>query len=184
MASIAVHGTCSDRPLIIWMNLPSLWTSQQGAKQCASNTEIYFRKHQDLFTLWTISQQWEGTGSLKLKSHPGLFAYSNFSTWVRSWRSGCLATWFCYQLIAKPGNKNAAPPWPDPYVETNEVCFSLNNTESWIYSKHFFASCSTSIWRHYHHLEKWLSFGELNSQLNHNFNTYCTGPGLTIKSLI
>ena len=29
---------------------------------------------------------------------------------------GCLVTWFCYQLIAKPGNKTATVPWPDPYV--------------------------------------------------------------------
>ena len=35
--------------------------------------------------------------------------------WVRSRRCGCLVTWFCYQMIAKPGNKTAAPPWPDPY---------------------------------------------------------------------
>ena len=35
--------------------------------------------------------------------------------WVRSPRCGCLVTWFCYQLIAKPGNKLAAPPWPDSY---------------------------------------------------------------------
>ena len=28
---------------------------------------------------------------------------------VRSQRCSCLATWFCYQLIAKPGNKTAAP---------------------------------------------------------------------------
>ena len=26
-----------------------------------------------------------------------------------------LLTWFCYQLIAKPGNKTAAVPWPDPF---------------------------------------------------------------------
>ena len=32
--------------------------------------------------------------------------------WVRSWRCGCIVTWFCYQSIAKPGNKAAAPPWP------------------------------------------------------------------------
>ena len=32
---------------------------------------------------------------------------------LRSRRCGCLVTWFCYQLIAKPGNKSAAPPWPD-----------------------------------------------------------------------
>ena len=35
--------------------------------------------------------------------------------WVRSRNCGCLVTWFCYQLIAKPGNKTAAVPWPDPY---------------------------------------------------------------------
>ena len=27
---------------------------------------------------------------------------------------GCLVTWFCYQLIAKPGNKTATVLWPDP----------------------------------------------------------------------
>ena len=36
--------------------------------------------------------------------------------WVRSRNCGCHVTWFCYQLIAKPGNKTAAVPWPDPYV--------------------------------------------------------------------
>ena len=37
-------------------------------------------------------------------------------TWVRSRNCGCLVTWFCYQLIAKPGNKTAAVPWPDPHI--------------------------------------------------------------------
>ena len=36
--------------------------------------------------------------------------------WVRSRNCGCLVTWFCYQLIAKPGNKTAAVSWPDPYI--------------------------------------------------------------------
>ena len=35
--------------------------------------------------------------------------------WVRSWKFGCLVTWFCYHLIEKPGNKTAAVSWPDPY---------------------------------------------------------------------
>ena len=35
--------------------------------------------------------------------------------WVRSRNCGCLVTWFCYHLIAKPGNKTATVPWPDPY---------------------------------------------------------------------
>ena len=34
--------------------------------------------------------------------------------WVRSRNCGCLVTWFCYQLIAKTGNKTATVPWPDP----------------------------------------------------------------------
>ena len=41
--------------------------------------------------------------------------------WARSRRCGCLVTWFCYQLIAKPGNKTAAPPWLDPY-KLSYVC--------------------------------------------------------------
>ena len=34
--------------------------------------------------------------------------------WVRSRNCGCLVTWFCYRLIAKPGNKTATVSWPDP----------------------------------------------------------------------
>ena len=36
--------------------------------------------------------------------------------WVRTRNCGCLVTWFCYRLIAKPGNKTAAVSWPDPYI--------------------------------------------------------------------
>ena len=45
-------------------------------------------------------------------------------TWVKSWNCGCLVTWFCYQLIAKPGNKTAAPSWPHPHVHTDVLSFS------------------------------------------------------------
>ena len=43
------------------------------------------------------------------------------SIWVRSWNCSCLVTWFCYQLIAKPGNKTATVPWPDPYPDSTTV---------------------------------------------------------------
>ena len=33
----------------------------------------------------------------------------------RSLNCGWLVTWFCYQLIAKPGNKTDTVSWPDPY---------------------------------------------------------------------
>ena len=52
-----------------------------------------------------------------LQYHLG--AYANkllWCIWVRSGNCGCLVTWFCYQLIAKPGNKTAAVSWPDPYL--------------------------------------------------------------------
>ena len=44
-------------------------------------------------------------------------------TWVRTRRGDCLVTWFCYQMIAKPGNKTVAPSWPDPHKVL--FCFTL-----------------------------------------------------------
>ena len=36
--------------------------------------------------------------------------------WLRSWRLAFHVTWFCYHLMAKPGNKTGAPSWPEPYA--------------------------------------------------------------------
>ena len=46
------------------------------------------------------------------------FGVSQIMIWVRSGRCSCLVTWFCYHMIAKPGNKTATPLWPDPYTFT------------------------------------------------------------------
>ena len=43
--------------------------------------------------------------------------YASKIIWVRSQNCGFLVTWFCYQLIAKPGNKTATVLWPDPYSQ-------------------------------------------------------------------
>ena len=51
--------------------------------------------------------------------------YHVMSIWVKSRRFGCIVTWFWYQLIAKPGNKTAAPSWLDPYHIWTSVCFSV-----------------------------------------------------------
>ena len=49
--------------------------------------------------------------------------------WVKSRNCGCLVTWFCYQLIAKPGNKTATVSWPDPYVwRTRRLHFKITAT--------------------------------------------------------
>ena len=37
------------------------------------------------------------------------------SIWIRSRRWTFLVTWFCYHLIAKPGNKKGSLSWSDPY---------------------------------------------------------------------
>ena len=38
--------------------------------------------------------------------------------WVGPRNCGCLVAWICYQLMANPGSRTAAVPWPDPYVFT------------------------------------------------------------------
>ena len=43
-----------------------------------------------------------------------LFCGKYICMWVRSLMGDCLVTWFCYHLIAKPGNKTATSLWPDP----------------------------------------------------------------------
>ena len=49
--------------------------------------------------------------------------------WVRSRKCGCLVTWFCYQLIAKPGNKTATVSWPDPYsLSSRDITDHFNST--------------------------------------------------------
>ena len=50
--------------------------------------------------------------------------------WVGSWRCVSLVTWFCYQLIAKPGNKTAAPPWNDPYITAAKKSKTWGNRHS------------------------------------------------------
>ena len=51
--------------------------------------------------------------------------YNDIFIWVKSRRCGCLVTWFCYQMIAKPDNKIATPSWPDPYAKQhyNDIVF-------------------------------------------------------------
>ena len=56
-----------------------------------------------------------GRYPLKLLEHKSVFSALYVDIWVRSRNCGCLVTWFCYQLIAKPGNKTATTSWPDWY---------------------------------------------------------------------
>ena len=53
---------------------------------------------------------------LSLWPYTSLGMIRRFHIWVKPRNCGCLVTWFCYQLIAKPGNKTVAVPWPDSYL--------------------------------------------------------------------
>ena len=66
--------------------------------------------------------------------------------WVRSRRSGCLFTWFCNQLITKPGNKTTAPSWSDPCTCVNK-CIPIFHI-----CEHFnlYLSIVLNLLTHYH----------------------------------
>ena len=83
---IAPLAICYNPQLVLW--------------QAARSARISETR---LFHIWLMSLQlsWGGTRQIQM--------------WVRSRNCSCLVTWFCYRLIAKPGNKTAAVSWPDPY---------------------------------------------------------------------
>ena len=63
------------------------------------------------------------------------YQYSMFDIhwgiWVRSRESVAilltgLVNWFCYQLIAKQGNKTATPLWPGPYQLYTNLCMKYH----------------------------------------------------------
>ena len=65
-----------------------------------------------------------------LKTHPLLWVILDDiiqCIWVRSRDCGWLVTWFCYQLIAKPGNKTATVLWPDPSIDTMAICIARSS---------------------------------------------------------
>ena len=61
--------------------------------------------------------------------------------WVRSLRWGCLVTWFCYLLIAKPGDKTTAPLWPDPNMANVRIHSKLKITDYFRLSKQLSDKC-------------------------------------------
>ena len=65
--------------------------------------------------------------------------------WVRSQRCSCLVTWLCYQMIAKPGNKTAAPLWPDPYVIEHNLVFR-KLFKRWTHKRHPYLALTGKLW--------------------------------------
>ena len=72
---------------------------------------------------WSISIRHWTAVKVGLRSNQSLFLFCCHPDGHQLYGSGhencgCLVTWFCYQLIAKPTNKTATVLWPDPYIIT------------------------------------------------------------------
>ena len=66
--------------------------------------------------------------------------------WVTSRICGCLVTWFCYQVIAKPGNKTATVSWSDQADPYQFYVFLALTHRYMVLCKNFIlAQCSLSI---------------------------------------
>ena len=91
----------------IWCHYATMWWYMRSHLKLKSSEILFARIIPMSWCLkWPVSVHCVACG--------GFTADFNH-VWVRSWNCGCLVTWFCYQLIAKPGNKTAAVPWLDPY---------------------------------------------------------------------
>ena len=70
--------------------------------------------------------------------------------WARSRRCACLVTWFCYQMIAKNGNKKAIPLWPGPHAIHPQIWFSLCCALLWFGINWFYPNPSGLLHWHQH----------------------------------
>ena len=115
----------SDQPRVpkhIWEYIPRIWTWLALFHALLWHGISWFYPYLSGLLFW----------------HCGI-SHGKTWIWVKSRNCGCLVTWFCYQLIAKPGNKTAAVLWPDPYVS---LAATLLETSQ----KSMILHVSTRIW--------------------------------------
>ena len=86
----------------------SMCTRVAGHTRCSVSIHCIWWWYADVWTTTTLPG-WPPQSQIEFKTFC-------IAIWVRSRNCGCLVTWFCYQLIAKPGNKTAAVSWPDTYT--------------------------------------------------------------------
>ena len=104
---------------------PLIWCPQDGVIDIGEHSFRFW-----LVAWWHETISWTNADELSIRPIRKQTAvkfksrFKKFHTrkciWIRSRNCGCLVTWFCYQLIAKPGNKTATVSWPDPFQ--NVIC--------------------------------------------------------------
>ena len=97
------------------------WSHQSVAPPCvflsnvsASNASVYTLGHTLLHGTHREAEMAKQKVIIKINQFQHITV--NFYR-VRLWRWSCLVTWFCYHMIAKPGNKTGTPSWPDPHAQ-------------------------------------------------------------------
>ena len=126
--SSCVHGNshCGDKTIWWQWDFPHIslyWIRAQILLPQQNNVELLrCTAHGDHWSALKIRINW-------------------FIIWVRSRRCSCLVTWFCYHLIAKPGNKTAVPSWPIPFIQS-VLCNTIVGLQvcppwlyCWVYEK-------------------------------------------------
>ena len=104
--------------LFIWILKNTQWIIfAERCKLRSSTNRSCGRIHGFHIILLVCLRNWDWRLGCMETDVPFNFRRSKKSNiWVRSRRCSCLVTWFCYQLIAKPGNKTAAVLWLDPFI--------------------------------------------------------------------
>ena len=119
--------------LAYWTCLGSMWVGGYALKifegtstflECVE-WQAYYRN----FKVMSMSEESMKRWSCSKKSVKLWVCVKNI--WARSGGCSCLVTWFCYQLIAKPGNKTAAVPWPDPLYEALSMSHEIAKWNMW-----------------------------------------------------
>ena len=121
-------------------------------------------------------------------------------TGARSRNCGCLITWFCYQLIAKPGNKTVPVPWLDPYNHVDSsvkhlaadpttrlwTCMcGVNNVNLTVINNKLCQYTWTLIdYRFPRPLTKWISSNKVTTIQSHAITNNCTPCGARYPSVV
>ena len=103
---------------VLQTNYPSL-QQRTPLHNPVGSVVILFKKMAVEYTQALIRIQHLVTGHiLRINTNYNIYrsGHEAFMTWpiyCSLVGRGCLVTWSCYQMIAKPGNKTFAPSWPD-----------------------------------------------------------------------
>ena len=115
-----------------WLNQVIIVYADALAPDCATASACTVLTCTDLSILFIMESHWylavfPKWMILLVTAWSQIRAFITTIIWIRSRRWTCLVTFFCYHLIAKPGNKVGTPLWLDKYQQAS-------NITAWLFS--------------------------------------------------